>query len=87
MLNSTALKLDQLLYIYIIRFLRLEYSCAHIFTYPDNFAMLLQLDSMLNSSFQNKDVACGVIASLRYACFAKFRFFVCFFYYTMEIDI
>ena len=60
--------------IHFTSFLRLEYSCAHIFTYPDNFAMLLQLDSILNSSFQNKDVACGVVASLRYACIAKFSF-------------
>ena len=37
------------------------------------------LDSMLNSSYQNRDVACGVIASFKYACMAKFSCFFVFF--------
>ena len=58
-------------------------SYGHIITWQ------VWLDSMLNSSYQNRDVACGVIASFKYACMAKFScfFFFVFFYHTMEIDI
>jgi hypothetical protein len=46
--------------------------------------MLLQLDSVLNSNYQNRDVACGVIALLRYACIAKFSCFFVFLLYNAD---